>query len=52
MKEDWGVRNVQNKARGIEEIFSLSSGFNLAIRRLSLINSSNEELQDEAMEKS
>ena len=35
----------QNKTRGTERIFSLSSGLNLEIKRLSLINKSEAELQ-------
>ena len=45
-----GSKECSEQIKGVEEIFSLSSGLNLVIRRLSLINSSKEELQDEAME--
>ena len=54
MRKEEGVRTGnsnekrdvnQNKARGTKWMVSLSSGLNLEIRRLSLINKSETELQ-------
>ena len=61
MRKEEGVRTGnsdekrdinQNKARGTERIVSLSSGLNIEMRRLSLINNSEAVLQWDIIEKS
>ena len=60
MRKEEGVRTGnsnekrdinQNQARGTEQIVSLSSGLNLEMRRLSLINNSEAVLQWDIIEK-